>query len=500
MRLRRAEAWLVFAAALAVYATVSVHVLDHNYLNSEALHRWSKVLSTMGASGYRLENFGLVYPTVPIYALIPFYAVGFLRSPMAAYLLGNIIAAVLLAVTYHRLRDMGYSRRLTLPLVLLVAINPLFVWTASNGSDQAMSLLMFYLLVRAIVHLQQDGGARAHMVVGFALAAYFFVDARSIYIAAALLPCFAFIADREMLRRSPLSVYTVIYAPLVFGVLSWSFLNWLFWEDALHFVRDPGSAFIGAAPFAQHVDFLQRYGDRFWASLSLMALMTAIAFPAYLALVDKSARGQYQRTAMFVPLVAVLVAAALSADALFLVHPANMLFLLTAPLLFGVTLFKMVPGRYALLVGLLFVGNVGGLMVMQWRTTPELRQWSIAMMGRQQDVPHRPELALGVWSRDKSGILIDDREAYPAVVARGSGRGVYAPFSPEFKAAMLTGYLDVPMVAVPRPGGPVGAFNQINQRFPTLYEAGYPGYRVVYDSLDWRVYQRVARRAPLVGS
>jgi hypothetical protein len=60
---------------------------------------------------------------------------------------------------------------------------------------------------------------------------------------------------------------------------------------------------------------------------------------------------------------------------------------------------------------------------------------------------------------------------------------------------MLFVRIDGPFVAVPDPHSATGAQDQLNKAFPTLYRLGAPGYGLVYQNPNWRLYGRIAGRA-----
>jgi hypothetical protein len=50
--------------------------------------------------------------------------------------------------------------------------------------------------------------------------------------------------------------------------------------------------------------------------------------------------------------------------------------------------------------------------------------------------------------------------------------------------------IETPFVAVPDPQIGIGAGDRLNKAFPLLYRRGAPGYRLVYENANWRLFAR----------
>jgi len=102
------------------------------------------------------------------------------------------------------------------------------------------------------------------------------------------------------------------------------------------------------------------------------------------------------------------------------------------------------------------------------------------------------DLQLGLWLRKhRQPTLIYERSAYKVIAARGDATGLMLSFSREFKTAMRERSPSVDQVAVPAPNSLLGGRDKINFRYPNLYDHGMKGFKLVYDSLGWRVYRRI---------
>jgi hypothetical protein len=149
-------------------------------------------------------------------------------------------------------------------------------------------------------------------------------------------------------------------------------------------------------------------------------------------------------------------------------------------------------------VALLALGLLAGWRAATWSAPPELEQWRNAVFGRPQGELFTGERALGQWlAANRRSSMLDDHFAYAAIVSRGDARGLLLPFSAEFKIGLQANRPGVDQVVVPNPAVGENARDLINARFPRLYLEGLDGYALVYDHMDWRVYQRTTRNSTM---
>src|SRR5205807_1010308 len=104
-------------------------------------------------------------------------------------------------------------------------------------------------------------------------------------------------------------------------------------------------------------------------------------------------------------------------------------------------------------------------------------------------------LNLGHASVGHDGILVDALNAPAVVLGRASARGLQMPEGETFELAILLARIDAPFIAVPDPHSAAGAQDQLNKAFPKLYRFGAPGYRLVYQNSNWRLFARVEKPA-----
>lgn len=493
--------WRVWLGLTVVLSAAAAWVLAHGYLNEGALIRWTKISTVLGADESRLENLGLLYPHLPIYLLAPMYFVPGLATPFAPYLLSAVIGATLLTLWYAHLRQRHCGRSTAMLLVVLVALHPMFLWAATNGSERSLSLLAFYLMCLAGMRLLRVGDVRAVMMLGLVLALYFFVDERTSFLFLALLPLLPFLAPPRMLRESTLSTYVLISLPIAVAALAWAYLNWLFNADPWHFVTSGESAFVGASRAVAGSDWLRQVGGRLLPALGWAAALAALALPV-LGWTLWHLRGR-RRMWLGIGILALhpVLATALATVPYVLGQPLDILFLMLGAAMVAVLL---LPKAWAQQGGALVfwfaLSAAGGWAVFTLAPGEDLGHWRAAVSGQTQHDAHAADIRVGQWlAVHRQPTWIDSRAAFRVVAARGDAVGLWLPFMPAFKVAERLGAVEVDQVVVVDPRHPRAARDRITQRFPTLFDNGQPGYELALSDPPWRVYRRSGSQVAALG-
>lgn len=471
---------------------ITLWVTQHNYLNDSALLRWSKLLTVLDSPEIHLEYIGLMHPHVPIYLLAPFYYIKELATPAAPYLLSVICGGLLLMIWNYHLQIKRFGPRSRLALITLTALNPVFLWSITTGSEKAFSLMLFYLFCFAVLRTLLQRDTRAIILLAGALCIYFFVDERAFFIVVAFIPLIPLIAPPQMLKDSTLSVFIIIALPVVLAIASWFYLNWIFQGDSNNFLTSPDSTFLGVRMSSGDSMWLIHYGGQFILS-TLVALVTAIAcFPSIIWYTYSVWRSSRLRRGIEVYFMVPVIATGLATSHFFISHPAEMLFLLTAGTMVGLLYLPRVQQRQKIIASsLLIVSNIASGVLFFWQPSHDMLQWRQAMMGITVTSAYETERQLGNWlSGERHPTLIDDRAAYRIIAARGDTKGLILSFTPEFKLALKRSIPDVKQIVVMNPANRRSYLDRITLRHPDLYQNGLPGYKVVYQRQDWKVYRK----------
>ena len=483
---------LLFALFMVVLAVLSIWALQHNYLNDNAMLRWSQVITTLSAPDVRVEDFGLIYPVIPVYLLSFMYYIPGLNSPFAPYLMSIFFGSTLLVIWYiHLRRDKGYTNVFALLLVLLVASHPFFLWSVTTGTEKALSLLMFYFLCLSFVRLAHRQDVRAFMMLGWILAIYFLVDQRTLFLFVGLIPLLPLISPPKMMRESTWSVYFIFALPLFIFVGAWAYVNWIFRGDPLLFITSPDSGFLGSRLLVEQTPWLQDMGGYFLEPTIISLILALMAFPVLIWVIIHAKRNilLFRSTVVFFlhPLLALFMAT----YAFFIDHPVGILFLFIAGLMaIFILLPRLAKGQRKTLVLLLVLGNIGGWLVMSYVPTSDMHNWKQSLTGNFLPNVYEPENRLGQWlDMNRYPTLIDNTKGFRAILARKDAQNLILPNSKEFKLAFKSPILLIEQIVVMDPLSNDAAKDQVTQEYPTLYKLGLPSHRLVYDQDYWRVYR-----------
>lgn len=493
--------WIAgFAVLTAVFAALALWLLSRHYVNDQSLWNWSVVIGSLEAPQGGFNRFVLLYPQIQYYLLTALSVIPGLKSPQAPYLISAAAAAGLLTHFMFRLRHIGVPAPMIGLVAVMIALNPVFLWGATNGGGEMLGIALYYVLGLSILTLRYSHSLHAHMLLGLVLLLFFITDARSIYLAITLLPLLPLVVQRHILRLNPLAPILVLYSPLVFMIGIWLALNWIYTGDALAFLKDPASPFLGARISADYLPWRSAFGREFWSSTLLSALLLALCYPVLLMVQLPPVRRSRVHAAGLALAGMPVFASGLATWAEFTQSPADILVFALGGVLALLTTGMMLRERPLLLMAMLAVGAVGSVALFTRYPAVGMEGWFGALAGRTAEAPKRGDMLLGVWARKAEGMMMDENTGYAVIAARGRADGLYLTFSDRFKQSVNRGVPLAPWMAVPSVQRDPERRDQVARAFPQLYEAGLEGYRLVYDRPDWRVYaseeqwQRLQRR------
>lgn len=482
---RRPHSGPVFVIVLLVLAVLCSHLLTNGYLSSDALARYAKLLVMRDASGLRLEYVGFLSPQVSLYVSLFFSSVLGIRGAYVPYLVDIVAVSLFAALVWRDLvRSHGYGWAWL--WTALLVLHPFLLWTATAGRDLGLGLLAMYALGRTLHRIQNDPEPLSYLRFAGWLTLLFFIDGRAGFIALAFLPWLALVAPAPLLKRAPLAFYLICYLPFIFAVLSWMYLNWLYYGNSLLFLQQADSAFRGGFAQSMHLPWLLEFGGTIWLPLLWLTLAGLLSSPSLL--LTPWGRGH---NAWAVPLAAagaLICAGAMATYLWFAAHPVDFLVLLLVPVALGMSTViarNKVPVSLALVIGILLGWGVLMRVPMQ-----EVQQWTTALRD-EIDLHPTEDMELGAWlGRSRLQTMIDDQAAYAAIAARGDARDLVLPFSVEFKLALASPERLPAQIVVPAPGTRQGAEDAITRRYPELWQGGAPGYQLVYEQEVWRVWRK----------
>jgi hypothetical protein len=488
---RRRDRWgwiLYFGAWVAAFSAMSLWLLSRHYLNDAALWSWSTVVGSLDAPEGGFNRFVLLYPQVQYYLLTLLSLVPGLKSPQAPYLISATVAAGLLTHFTFRLRHIGTSRGYVALLVGAVALNPVFLWGATNGGGEMIGITLYYVLGLSMIVLRYSHSLHSHIMLGLVLLLFFIADARSLYIAITLLPLLPLVVQKHILRLNPVAPILVLYLPLLFMIGIWLAMNWIYTGDALAFLKDPASPFLGARISADFLPWRAGYGQDFWSATLISAVLMALCYPVLLLVQLPPTRRSRVYAAGLALAGMPVFASGLATWAEFTQSPADILIFGVGGVMALLTTGMLQRERPLAVIALLAVGIVGSAALFKKYPGVGMDGWFDAVAGNHREQPKRADLELGLWARQAQGLMIDENTAYAVIAARGNAEGLYLTFSDVSKEALNSGAPRASWIAVPSPLRDRQRRDQIAHNFPKLFEEGLPGYVLVYDRPEWRVY------------
>ena len=492
--IRNSENIIIAFMALVAISFVAAYLLDHGFMHEGAIKRWAMVLAVLGAEEVRLEHFSLLYPHFPIYVLIPFYYLPGLNYGAAPYFVSAVFASGLIALCLYHMRHMELSTIKRLLVVLLLVLHPTFLWGATNGSQIAMNMFMFYLLYHATQRLITEHDLHSYISLSVILAVMFFIDGTAVFLFVALLPMIAVVAPRRLLLTSPISIYFILSIPFVFSVLGWAWINWIFESEFVFFLSDPESTFLGGYMEMFKYPWLKQFGGHFFEALLVSLVYMILAYPIVIYFMLSTWDEGNRFRASLVLFLHPLLAIALATDQYFLKHPFEILVLINASILAELTFLDLEKKKvYWGVVGFLVISLAGGWWIFMQSANPSMTSWVQSFqVEHRADQDENGMRHLGRWLAENRQItMIDERHAPEVLVARGDAKGMILSFTDEFKIALNHGKPDVEQIVVPDPETPFGKKDKIGLRYPEMFEKGMPGYRMVYSYRKWRVYRKI---------
>jgi hypothetical protein len=146
--------------------------------------------------------------------------------------------------------------------------------------------------------------------------------------------------------------------------------------------------------------------------------------------------------------------------------------------------------RPAIVLPLLAIGWIGGVAEFAIFDSRIIAHVDAVLAPAGSDSARTDALDLGGAITTRAGVMVDSVNAPAVVVGRGSASGLITPPDEKFSLAILTSIVSAPFVAVPDPQSNTGARDRLNKAFPQLFQHGLPGYRLVYQNANWRLFGR----------
>ena len=454
----------------------------------DAVTLWAGAI-TAGEGEMAIGRIVAAYPTIPFLAtsLLEFVTPAGTPTPV---LLASGLVALLAGIWLVAFRRVGLPLLAAVAAALLLALHPALLRAAIAGPAEMFLAVFLYLLGAALYDLRARSAAPEVMAVALALLGLTFSHPMGAALACAAIPLLVLAVRPELVASSAFNVVVALVFPTVFCVGAFAYMSWVFPGSGWSFLIAPAE---GLATWAAGVS--HHFGRGLTGSLALDACLAGVIALALAApLVPVAVAWVCRRRPLVAP-AAVIIAMTVAAVWLAVTtglfgDPAALA--VVPPILAAIIITRVpvVRERLALVLPLLAVGWLGGVVGLAIIDPRAATNISAAIEGRGVDRERAAAISLGNATIGRDGILVDTFNAPAVVLGRGRARGLLSPSDEAFTLGVLFSRIETPFVAVPDPQIGIGAQDRLNKAFPLLYRRGAPGYSLVYENANWRLFAR----------
>jgi membrane protein XagC len=475
---------ITFVAVLVLSRTATTAGL----VPDDAVTLWANAI-TAGDGQMPIGRIVAAYPTIPFLATTLLEFITPLGTPTPV-LLTACTLAVLVGVWLISFHRAGLPLIAAAMAALLLGLHPAMLRAAIAGPAEMILAAFLFLLGCAFFDLRARSAAPEVMAVALALLGLAFSHPIGAALACAAIPLLVFAVRPEMLASSVVNLVMALIFPTVFCIGAFAYMSWVFPGSGWSFLVAPAE---GLAAWG--VGFAQLFG-RGLTGLPAIDAGIAVVIALLLAapLVPIAITWVYRRRPLVAPplvIVAMTVAAAwITVTTGLFGNPAA---LAVMPPILAVIIIIRIPvvrERLALVLPLLVFGWLGGVVGLAIVDPRGATNVAIALEGHGVDQERLAAISLGNATVGRDGILVDTFNAPAIVLGRGRARGLLSPSDEAFTLGVLFSRIDTPYVAVPDPQIGIGAQDRLNKAFPQLYRRGAPGYRLIYEKSNWKLYAR----------
>ena len=479
---------LIMLIAFVAVFMVSRGVTMAGLIPDDAVTLWANAI-TAGDGEMPIGRIVAAYPTVPFLATSLLEFITPLGTPAPVLLTASVLA--ILAGAWLVL-----FRRAGLPLIaaalaaLLIALHPAMLRAAIVGPADMILAAFLCLLAGALFDLRARSAAPEVMAVALALLGLAFSHPMGAALACAATPLLVFAVRPEMLASSAFNLVIALVFPTVFCVGAFVYMSWVFPGSGWSFLVSPAE---GLATWSVGFSRLFGRGLSGWLGLdAAIAVVIALVFAA--PIVPVAIAWVHQRRPLVAPALVVIgmtaAAAWLTVTTGLFGDPAAAAVMPPILAAIVVTRIPVVRERMAVVIPLLVLGWFGGVIGLAIVDPRGATNVLVAIEGRAVDQERLAAFNLGQATVGRDGVLVDTFNAPAIVLGRGRARGLLSPSDEAFALGVLFSRIDTPFVAVPDPQIGIGAQDRLNKAFPQLYRRGAPGYRLIYDNANWRMFAR----------
>lgn len=478
----------VMLATFAAVVVLSRLAATMGLIPDDAVTLWSNAI-TAGDQQMPIGRIVAAYPTLPFLATSLLEFVTPPRTPTPVFLTAGVLA-MLAAGWLVSFRQAGLPLIAACAAVLLLALHPALLRAAIAGPADMILAAFLYLLCGALYDLRARSAAPEVMGVALALLGLAFSHPMGAALACAATPLLVFAVRPEMLASSVVNLVIALVFPTIFCIGAFVYMSWVFPGSGWSFLVAPAE---GLANWT--VGFSHLFGRGLTGSLGLDAgIAIVIALVLGAPLVPVAIAWVYRRRPLVAPtlvfVVMAIAAAWITVTTGLFGDPAALAVI--PPILAAVMITRVPVMRERLLavLPLLLLGWLGGVVALAFVDPRGATNVRVALDGGGVDQERLAAISLGSATVGHDGVLADTFNAPAIVLGRGRARGLLSPSDEAFTLGVLFARIDTPFVAVPDPQIGIGTQDRLNKAFPQLYRRGAPGYRLIYENANWRLFAK----------
>lgn len=473
---RKIVAVLLFLIFFALYLWLGLQAYRHGFTSQHNLFYAEKALLALKGDPPRLENVGLVYPPLPfLLTLLPPY-------PFVGGVLIGALLSTFLVLRVSRVSSVGGITKASFLILLLASFPVLFLVTQRPAVTVFFAL--FVLANFFLLRFHESGYTLNIFLFGITYGLSFLAAYEAIFLLPYyLVVCVTMIPLRN--RGYIFSTILVIALPSLFFLAAWTYLNWIFTQDPLHFLHSPYSYFLA---YREFTPLLAQTKGRVLASLSFTVLWSLpFALPYYLLL--PFVKKKQRRVRIDPALLIYLAPFWLLLLEVYLGFFHNSLFRLSLFLFFAALFIPRVTHRIVLKIVPVFL--IVALIWSWWAAwkSPEREERILTrvVVGSEFSPPMAVyQQVVDIIRKGEGRVLLDDSQLYPIVALDRLPKRYLLPYNYEFPSALSQPSYFVEYVVVYT--DPVK--DRIASAWPDVMKGRLPGFYPVFTKEKIVVFRR----------
>jgi hypothetical protein len=235
-----AEFWLISLLFAIAYGVIGYYMLvEGRIVGFDPVHLLNNAYMTWWNAPPRMAAIGLEAAPLASIVFMPFALIKPLATSLVALpVFSALCAGILMGMLNSILRRCDLPAVLRYVMLLLFAVNPMFVFYAANGNRTVLGLMLAAIALLGIVSwalsMETRYLALAAFIMGFAV----LVNYAYFALAAAMMLTVAFVGVERGLTQARLRSFLIIVAmPVAYVLMLWTFVNWLLVDSPFGWVR-----------------------------------------------------------------------------------------------------------------------------------------------------------------------------------------------------------------------------------------------------------------------